>query len=202
MCRAVFVGTNVKERFEGSSAFGFGAEVEGSDEDGGFEGGRAGGDVVEKDVHGLTEDEILDGLDDLFDFVFGVEEAAGPSHVPGFRHGVGLHHGGSDDAEVGACSSERPPEIRVLLRADGECAAIGEDNVHGEGVVDTEAIEAHQVAVASTYQRTHVSHTVAVACNDLSIVGVRCVNDFLDQGAALSECLCPLGIERSLIQTS
>ncbi len=55
-----------------------------------------------------------------------------------------------DDAEVAASTPDRPKEIRMLVGVGRDKAAIGQDDVHGQQVVDGQAIFARQVTQAAT----------------------------------------------------
>ena len=68
------------------------------------------------------------------------------------RHRVQLERERRDDAEVAAAAADRPEEIRVLVLARADEAAVGEHDVRGEHVVDRQAVLPRQVSDAAAEQ--------------------------------------------------
>ena len=62
---------------------------------------------------------------------------------------MGLEQEAGDHAEVAAAAAQRPEQVRILLRAGGDEAAVGEHHVGLEQVVDGQPVLAGQVAGAA-----------------------------------------------------
>jgi hypothetical protein len=59
-----------------------------------------------------------------------------------------------DNAEVAATTADRPKQIRVLALAGGHHAAIGEDDVGFEQVIDCQAVLTCEITRAATKRQS------------------------------------------------
>ena len=78
---------------------------------------------------------------------FAASQKIGPANT--MLHRMRLEEEARDDAEVAAAAAQRPEEIRMLLAIRGDEAAVGEDDIGLEEVVDGEPELARQVPGAA-----------------------------------------------------
>ena len=67
---------------------------------------------------------------------------------------MGLEQEAGHHAEIAAAAAQRPEEVRVLLLARGDEAAVGEHDVGLEQIVDGQAVFARQVARAAAERQS------------------------------------------------
>jgi hypothetical protein len=90
-----------------------------------------------------------------------------------------------DDAEIAATASQRPEQIRVLVRGRLHDAAIGGDHLGGQQVVDDEPVLAHEEADATAEGHPGDARVADDAAGGGQTVGLRLAVDVAPQGAAL-----------------
>lgn len=97
------------------------------------------------DVLGSFDDEIAIGAQDGGGFLDGPEGWTKLHRADGMK--LEFERGG--DAEIAAAAANGPEEVGVFVAIGSDKAAVGENHVHGEQVVNGEAVAATEIADAA-----------------------------------------------------
>ncbi len=104
--------------------------------------GRTGGHAMDAepagDVLRRVGDKVQIPAQDRLRLVNGPDDRATIDRADG----LGLKQEGGDDAEVTAAAAHGPEEVRVFVLAGGHESPVGQNDIHGQQVIDRQAIGA------------------------------------------------------------
>lgn len=194
-------GANGVDGSEGGLALGLGTIVEDGEDNGRGEVRGAAGDQGQGHCHLGLDGEGTHGGNKGLELRVGKDQGAGPGIETIGINGVGDDDGRGDDTKVGTSTTEGIPEF-LVLSGDGNGLSSRGNDVESLEVIDTQAVETHQVSNTSTENGTKSADTIAGTSGNQGAGSSSGSSNLGNLGTSLNDGSISIGGEGDGVETS